>query len=479
VSDPAPVTMTPRTAHILLVLSLLVALLRFVLVALHVHPFADDWSYTVAGGEMPLLDRLVHEHRSWNGRWASNILVLRNPMQLGLDAGLMVYRAVPLGLLGLNWLGAFVLWRALFTDRSTRGQGALAATVLLLLYLQVMPDLGEGIYWYTGAVSYQLPSALLLFLAACWVCLSRGAEGAQRIGLLAAALVLAFFIAGSSETHAVLVVLLHAGVLLAMWRTGGMTRAVPIFFLALSIGLALFMVLAPGNAVRAEHFPERGQILHTVFWGGLQTARFVATWITEPALVMASVLWVTLDRRLGLTLRWSLPVWWVLVVLVGLVWLLMALPYWATGILGQHRTVNVACFLFLPGWLLFLSMAMRRSRWADVTGHLGSQRMQRWTWALFLGALFLVGSGRRVGMDLLDGRLAHYDAGVMERYGAIQQAIARGEKELHLAPIEPMPRSLRILDAGPDPEHWGNSSLVRYFGGDLKLYVGDPTAATK
>ncbi len=471
--------MTPRTAHILLVLSLLVALLRFVLVALHVHPFADDWSYTVAGGEMPLLDRLVHEHHSWNGRWASNILVLRNPMQLGLDTGLMVYRAVPLVLLGLTWLGALVLWRALFADRATRGQGALSATVFLLLYLQVMPDLGEGIYWYTGAVSYQLPSALLLFLAACWVRLSRGAEGVQRIGLLAAALVLAVFSAGCSETHAVLVVLLHAGVLLAMWRTGGMTRAVPIFFVALSIGLALFMAMAPGNAVRAEHFPERGQVLHTVFWGGLQTARFIATWVTEPALLMASVLWVTLDRRLSLTLRWNLPVWWVLAVLVGLVWLLMALPYWATGILGQHRTVNVACFVFLPGWLLFLSMALRRARWADVIGHLGSQRMQRWTWALFVGALFLVGSGRRVGMDLLDGRLAHFDAGVMERYGAIQQAIASGEKELHLSAIQPMPRSLRILDAGPDPEHWGNSSLVRYFGGDLKLYVGEPTAATR
>ncbi len=478
-SDPAPVTMTPRTAHILLVLALLLALLRFVLVALYVHPFADDWSYTVAGGEMPLLDRLVHEYHSWNGRWASNILVLRNPMQLGLGTGLMVYRVVPLVLLVLTWLGAFVLWRALFGTSTSRGQAALAATVLLLLYLQLMPDLCEGIYWYTGAVSYQLPTALLLFLAACWVHLSRGAEGAQRVGLLTAVLVLALFIAGCSETHAVLVVLLHAGVLLHGWRAGGMTRNVALFFLALSLGLAAFMAMAPGNAVRAAHFPERGQLLHTMIWGGLQTARFIATWVTEPALLMASVLWVTMDRRLGLTERWKLPVWWVLAALLGVLWLLMALPYWATGILGQHRTVNVACALFLPGWLLFLSMALRGARWTDVLGHLGSPRMQRWTWALFVGAVFLVGSGRRVGMDLLSGRLAHYDAGVMDRYGAIQQAIARGEQELHLDPVQPMPRSLRILDAGPDPEHWGNSSLVRYLGGDLKLYVGEPTAATR
>jgi hypothetical protein len=258
-----------------------------------------------------------------------------------------------------------------------------------------------------------------------------------------------------------------------------MTRNVALFFLALSLGLAAFMAMAPGNAVRAAHFPERGQLLHTMIWGGLQTARFVVTWVTEPVLLMASVLWVTMDRRLGLTERWNLPVWWVLAALLGVLWLLMALPYWATGILGQHRTVNVACSLFLPGWLLFLSMALRGARWTDVLGHLGSPRMQRWTWALFVGAVFLVGSGRRVGMDLLSGRLAHYDAGVMERYAAIQQAIARGEQELHLDEVQPMPRSLRILDAGPDPEHWGNSSLVRYLGGDLKLYVGEPTAATR
>jgi hypothetical protein len=98
---------------------------------------------------------------------------------------------------------------------------------------------------------------------------------------------------------------------------------------------------------------------------------------------------------------------------------------------------------------------------------------QRMVWAVFFVALFFTGNGFRAGVDLQEGRLGHYDRGVSARYEAIRTAVASGAAELRLEAIDPMPRSLRILDAGPDPGHWGNSQLVRYFGGsDLRLIVG-------
>ena len=45
---------------------LLVALARYVAVAFFVHPFADDFSYAVAGMHNDLFKRLADEYQFWN-----------------------------------------------------------------------------------------------------------------------------------------------------------------------------------------------------------------------------------------------------------------------------------------------------------------------------------------------------------------------------------------------------------------------------
>ena len=65
-----------------------------------------------------------------------------------------------------------------------------------------------------------------------------------------------------------------------------------------------------------------------------------------------------------------------------------------------------------------------------------------------------------------------------QRYALVTSAIRSGRDTLVLAPPARMPASLRILDAGPDPEHWANRYLVRYFGGEEMRFIVrdlDPT----
>lgn len=465
--------MSQRTAHILLAVLLMLALGRYVLVSHYVHPFADDWSYTVAGMESPLFKRLVQEHRSWNGRWFSNILVLINPMVLGLGPGLFIYRLVPLFLLGVTFLGALALWHELFRRTAERSHGVVAASLFLLLYLQLMPDLSEGIYWYTGAVSYQLPSALLLLLAASWSRFFREESTVTKGILLFANGLLTAMIAGCSETHMVLTVLLYGGLFVWKWRSNGAVPTVLLVFFLFAIGLGLFMFLAPGNEVRAANFPDRGRVLHTLIYATLHTGRFVLTWALSPALLAASLVWSHHVRRAGITVGKGLSPVLVLLVTGMVIFLLMALPFWATGILGQHRTVNVACLLFLLGWSLFVATMARHTVVERLLTMVSAPGRQRMVWAMLIGVLFLTGNGLRVSGDLIEGRLAQYDRSVSARYEAMRTAVASGAAELRLEAIDPMPCSLRILDAGPDPGHWGNSQLVRYFGGsDLRLIVG-------
>ncbi|MFN6116376.1 MAG: DUF6056 family protein, partial [Flavobacteriales bacterium] len=298
--------MSLRSADILLAVLLSLAVGRYLLETLYIHPLADDWSYTVAGMESPLLQRLVQEHRSWNGRWFSNILVLNNPMVLGLEQGLFLYRTVPVMLLGLTFVGAFLLWRELFQRTAARCHGILAASLFLVLYLQLMPDLCEGIYWYTGAISYQLPSALLLMLMASWSRYFREQGRWTRGWSILANGLLTAMIAGCSETHMVLMVLFYGALILWKWRTDGTAPKVLLVFSLFAIALGLFMFLAPGNAVRAANFPERGRLLHTLTYATLHTGRFVLTWLVSPALLAASVVWALFVRRSGIAVDRSI-----------------------------------------------------------------------------------------------------------------------------------------------------------------------------
>lgn len=460
--------------RVLVSLLLAAALARYMAVACFVHPFADDLSYASIGMRTELLPRLHDEYLNWNGRWFSNALVLRGPLVLGLERGLWLYRAAPLVLMALTWLCARRLIRAVSPGLG-RGDASLGAAWLLLLFLQLMPDLSEGVYWYTGAVSYLLPGALLLWLLALHA--EAWAEGwrfgwprAVGMGVLAAV------IAGCNELHMVLMVGGHALLVLH----GHAHRRLPPQLLCvalLTLASGLVMWLAPGNEARAAHFPLKHDALRTLAGGGLQTARFALTWILSPALLIASVLFLANAGAWLRTAPWlseRLPRAWPLATgLAAMLFVLMALPYWATGLLGQHRTANAALLALLPGWFLLLASiraeVLRRSRrgWSDMGAGL-----QRTSLFLLFAALLATGSGGRVSGDLLSGRLARFDAQLQDRYATIRKAAMAGSATVVLPPLADAPHALRFLDATDDPEHWINRSVVNWLGADsLRISV--------
>ncbi len=467
-----------RAVRPFLFMLLVVGLLRYLWAACYVHPFADDFSYAVAGMHNALGPRLLDEYRFWNGRWFSNILVLRGPLVLGLEEGLWLYRSVPILLIALIWLGAYSLARV-WVDASAlpRRTLFLASGWFTLLYLHLMPDPSEGIYWYTGAVSYQLPGALMLMAAAAW---GRSAywERQKRWKAMLFALLLAVICCGCSELHMVYMVLLHA--LWLLWSVK--LRSIPPSSAALAFAIVLIaaavMVLAPGNAGRAAQFPHKQELGRTLIWGALQTGRFLFTWVLSPSLLLVSLLFLSLVRYIPLRASFiaqlrSVPVLGPISITVGLVFLSMALPYWSTGLLGQHRTVNATLLLFLPCW--FLLLLMLHERWR--VGPRGSVHLPNGyrtaVLVLLTITLFFTGSGGALTSDLLSGRMAQRNRALHQRYAMVRMAIDRGDATVVLPPLAPPVTSLRFLDAGPDPNHWINRSMAQYFGApELILSVG-------
>lgn len=475
-----------RTPYRILWLLLALAFLRHLWIALYVHPYADDFSYAVAGMRSPLLERLAQEYDSWNGRYFSNILVLRNPLVLGMDQGLWPYRMVAIALMLFSWVACFSLLRALVDKALRKDEVAAVSLVSVLLYLHIMPDASEGFYWYSGAVTYQLPNALGFFLLANWVRYFRAGGGRPRRSWVIVQVLLVIVIAGCNELHMAYLVLFHAGlIVLSLYTTRRVANGVVIPFIA-SVLCGLVVALAPGNATRGALFPFRYDLVHTLLYSSGQTGRFTARWLSAVPMLLLTIAFIVFRRKLlalGSIASFGDEVnkWLVLALPFTIVFVAMVVTYWPTGLLGQHRTLNAALFYFLPAWFFAVSVwddRLLRPR-GSISFDVTSPYFQ---WGLVaVCASFLVAQRDwKVTEDLVTGRMQRYDRAICQRYDLIQRAVQLGSGRVELPAIE-APESLHILPLDLSPDHWMNRSMADYFGNpQLDLIVSPlPPVATE
>lgn len=444
--------------------ALLILLLgRYVVAALFAHPFGDDFSYAVAGMRTALIPRLWDEYNLWNGRWASNPLLLRGPLVLGLEPGLGWYRLVPVALLVLLLAGARSLAKALLPAMRS-ADSWLVAGCILFLGLQGMPDPGEGIYWYTGSVTYTLPSVVLWFLVAWYI---KAWRVSWRIGpwrwLFLGSV--AFVITGFNELNMVLMLVTHVLLILFLRRGMGRVPKGLLLIAAVVIAGSVLMIAAPGNASRGEQFPLRHDLLRTVGWASLQTLRFIGMWLLSPVLLLTAVIVAGhLEWLRGRFAASRSQIGLLSVCLAGTVFIAMALPYWATGLLGQHRTVNATWLFILPGVIWLLLAATLR-----FVPKPPPPRLRNCAAVLLVVAALFTGSSGTLSQDWLMGRFWSFDAQLEQRYLQVHEAAVVGAADLTIAPIADPPRAFHYLDGGSDPYGWVNRSMAFYFGADSTL----------
>lgn len=444
---------------------LLLALARHLWLALHVHPYADDLSYAVAGMTTPLGERLVQEYTSWNGRYASNILVLRGPLVLGMELGLWLYRAAAVVLILFTWYAAMRFLRALFPKlpREVVVTGALA---FVLLHLHAMPDASEGYYWYTGAVTYQLANALSLFLAAGWVKALRGPTAPSLAWYVRQSL-LVIAIAGSNEVHMAFLILGHTALLFREWSLTHKVHRSLVVVLGVAVLCGIVVAMAPGNSTRGALFPLRHDVSRTLMYAIGQTGRFTLQWVF--VLLVPSLFYIAFLRKgvaqgwIGLFTR-PLNKWLALALPFVCVFVSMVVTYWPTGLLGQYRTLNMAQFYFIPAWLFALAVwdqtVFSKQRWV-----FEQVRPIHFRWAFVALCTTFLWKGRDglVTDDLLSGRMARYDAAMSARWRMLTDVRGESGHVVVFGPVE-MPRSLVILPLDTSATNWMNRSYADYFG---------------
>jgi len=456
-----------RTARFALAVIAVIA--PYVLLAAYAHPGADDFTYAVDTLRDGYWTSIRDQYLLWNGRFTSNFLELGGPM---VWQSIGLYRAVAAAMIVATVAASWVVVHAVARDAWTTGQTFAAALCLAALDLHGLPALAENIYWYTGSVTYQLSAILLVLQIAVTVRALRAARALSSWTLAAALLAVA--IAGMNEVAMLLELALYTTVAVVSYLDNRRALVAPAsFLLAATIAGGVLVAVAPGNAVRSSLYPVRHELLRSLALTGLQTIRFAVEWTTSGTLLLASLLYLPLGAELARTppFRTITPRATIALALAPFATIPIAvLPaYWATGLLGQHRTVSVAYFVFLVLWFAALTAAFARE-WLPRSTL--DRRAQAVLTTLLVLALAVTGNGYRVAVDFARGRPAIFDREMSARYASLRACAADARSECIVPALSVLPDALFAFDLSPDSNHWVNVGYAMYFKVPRVVAVG-------
>lgn len=241
------------------------------------------------------------------------------------------------------------------------------------------------------------------------------------------------------------------------------------------------MLMAPGNEARSTFFPEQHKLVHSLVMSLSQTARFGLVWLSSPAVLGSAALYILAHDRLSIRVPaigtgFGLKPWMTLLAIPTVLFLCVFPAYWSTGILGQYRTVNVACFFLLPLGFLHLSVWLTHSGSRPWAFRLRSGHALIIATVLACTGLLFLRNGHRANMDILTGRAWRSDRQLWQRY-ALLDAAPDGSV-ITIPPIIDPPKSIYVLDIRPDARFLQNTDYALWFG--LKeVRLADQSEAAK
>ena len=457
------------------------ALAPFFGLCFFVHPAADDYVFAIMVRDLGFGAAQHDWYTNWTGRFVSTALISMASFDLRW------YSIVPLSLLLGLAAALFLLVRAISAGQAALGDQLLVTFAALTIYVSLMPSPAQGLYWAAGAITYQAGTIFLFLAVALMVAHERGRIRAATCGPCAAVLIVAA--AGCNETTMAAAVLVTGLASYSAVVFKAPERRVSIALLAAALGSAAIVVLAPGNSIRATHYPSAAgpldpflaavhyAIKMSLAWG-LQTSVLAALILLLPWAVTIPLpkrIQTAFERRPALfagTLA-LLP----LAMLVGL-----AFPsFLATGYQPLRRTENAILAVFLLAVFTVFTTMVSASlgavpRQAIAPAHLMIAAR------VVLAIACLTPTVRTAWKDLLV-KAGPYRAELLRRDEAIRRTAERenrgagtryklGERILeidarvvHTVPaLTDPPMTIHIDELDTHPGHWKNRALASYWG---------------
>ncbi|HSH65173.1 MAG TPA: DUF6056 family protein [Bacteroidia bacterium] len=379
---------------------------------------------------------------------------------------------MPMIILVLMAASNFLFIRELFCRHLGRLEEITISLFFTLLFLHQMPVLSEGIYWFTGVVTYQLATVFIVLYTSLLLSYTNGRIifKNRRIHIFILTVFLITCI-GFNEIYMIALVSFACISLFIVKKNKLKNEKFFSYIFFVTLLFAAVMFFAPGNDVRASQASNNHRFLSSVIFSIAQTIRFFLEWTSSLPLLISSTCYYFINKKLATVPLFSssfyLNPFYSVLLLFFVIFIAVFPPYWTTGILGQHRTVNVGYFLFLIVWFINLTVFFNRYKkelqvTKDINQQVGAILM-----CLLLVSLFFTKNGYDVLNDIFYKRAADYDLQMKKRYELMNTT----KDTIFFDPIIDPPKTLFLYDITNDPNDWLNRSYTLYFNCKNKVLV--------
>lgn len=429
---------------LIITILLLILLTPFLYLFAFAHPIADDLSFGYQAKQAPLFDVLVNSYFYSNGLYTGNLFMFLFPISLN---ELVYYRLFLVTCFVVFCASSFYFITTVFP--SIKHLDKIIITLFFVLtVLGSTTHLSEAFYWQTSVIYYQLS----LCFALCYFGLLiqyflQSFIFNKTVHQIILVLMLILII-GMKESIALIMGFIAA---LLFYYSRFKTKENKMFFtiqLLVALVFISILVFAPGNNFRMAAYPNNKNFSRSFIYTILQMGRFSATWLFALSGIVFVFIVAELHQKavpLLKKLDWRIT----LLVFFGILFLCIFPAYWATGILGQHRTLNIASLFFV---LFIFVLAINKGKYFMKLIPFSFYKK-----GLFFCIVFLVaGNGFMVVLDIFSGRVKNYDKQLTER----AVLITKTKSTAHLPLLTNVPKSLFVVDVQQDTSHWINKAYL-------------------
>lgn len=414
-----------------------------IIAGLYSFPAGDDYCYSFhTNNEPDLFSRIINEYQTGNGRYISNFLVFNNPVAY---EKMWMYHLAPAILL---LSGLFCLYRfcrtVIICEPFT--SFLIALSMLTVIVLQ-QPDITESIYWYTGAVTY-FPAGCLAWLI---FSLLPGNVSMKKTIMLCLLIIL---MTGFNETIMQLSIV-FAVLFFLKSVIEKKLKTHHFFLIIIAIAAAATVIMSPGNSAREELFSGNQQILKSVTWPVLQSARFAGWFLLHPSVIILTIVIILfpIEKIINESIRKIKPFFYLLLIAATL-YLASFAPYYFTGILGQHRTYNLSGMLFFPLYFGFLFSCAESGYFNKMRTKIFPEKLK--TVLLFLTVLVipLCYNGYYLATETAGGKLSAFYEEHLHRDKLLKEAIKTGNEDYVFPAASVKSEILGSTDTDGSKDHW-------------------------
>lgn len=448
--------------------SLCILITPYLYISRYSNPVADDFIYGDRGRKNSIVSEAIHEYTGWSGRYTSNLIDFLNPLSFNSYAA---YKLVPVMIIILLLISYYCFVRMLVQKQLEKITVAIISFLLAALLLNQMPVLSEGIYWYTGAATYQLGNIMALLYISLLICYCR--EKFLLKNRLVHGIILTCLLIICLGFDEVLMLALDTFAFICLLVASKNKLSQKHFFLYLFVLSCIFscvVIFSPGVTVRSGMAANNHRFLPSLLFSFAQVVRFFFEWTSSLPLILLSFLYYFLNKELvsrNVLLKQSfyLSPLSSSALLFIIIFIAVFPPYWATGILGQHRTLNVAYYLFLICWFMNLTVWFNYyERELELLKPL-HQKVRTMVMVSILLSLMVTKNGYDLLTDLFYGKAQAYDQQMKNRMEQVRMA----QDTVYFKPVADAPKTLFLYDITDQPQHWLNQAYNIYF--DCKFPV--------